>query len=679
MRNKAWAFRSRVLLVVIVTVAFTAITIQFSVQRETEKAMLAAHDAHALHLMNTVALHVESQYRSILFHESATRERRQAQLRDVVSIALGCIGKHYEQYQKGLLSQEAAIGEALSDVARMRYDDGVGYVWVNDMGEPFPRMVMHPTTPELDGTLLDDPKFDCAMGTDKNLFVASVDACRKNGSGYIDYLWPKPTQDGLSEDLPKISYVELFEPWNWVVGSGVYVDDIETETQKRVDAVVRDLEQTLSKIRIAKTGYLFIFTSDKEMLVHPDMGRKSDTRDLLNPRTEHNILDEFMEAAKTPAIPFDYTWDRPEQRGNFRFRKRAYITRFAPLGWYIGASFYNAEMEQPGRELGHRILILSSLVLAVAIGFAVLVSKSLIKPLKELTLAAADIEREGIHCAQIPISGTAETIELGAVLSKMVSSIRESETEREDLIAALETQNAELERFAYSVSHDLKSPLITIKGYIGALTEDLAEGNMEIVEDDARRISNAADKMAALLNDVLELSRIGRVVNPPQDVPLGELANEAVQLVTAQIELRNIHVEISPNLPVVYGDRFRLLEVLQNLIDNAVKYMGDEPRPQIEIGKRRDNNETVFYVRDNGIGIESRYQEKIFRLFDQLDQNVDGTGIGLALVKRIVEVHGGRIWVESEGLGQGSTFCFTLATEDQCPKSDTVENDTTNG
>ncbi|NQU20134.1 MAG: GHKL domain-containing protein, partial [Candidatus Nealsonbacteria bacterium] len=118
----------------------------------------------------------------------------------------------------------------------------------------------------------------------------------------------------------------------------------------------------------------------------------------------------------------------------------------------------------------------------------------------------------------------------------------------------------------------------------------------------------------------------------------------------------------------VFADRRRLLEVLQNLIDNAVKYMGDQPRPRIEIGSRRDGNETVCYVRDNGIGIDPRYGERIFGLFDQLDQSIDGTGIGLALARRIIEIHGGRIWVESDGLGHGSTFCFTVNSGVESPE-----------
>ncbi len=241
-----------------------------------------------------------------------------------------------------------------------------------------------------------------------------------------------------------------------------------------------------------------------------------------------------------------------------------------------------------------------------------------------------------------------------------VTDRKRAEAEREDLIAKLETQNAELERFAYTVSHDLKSPLITINGFVGMLSEDLAEGDSDAVKDDLARISDAADKMDRLLTEVLHLSRIGRMVKPSEDVPLEELAREALELVSGQARQSGVQVEISPDLPVVFGDRIRLLEVLQNLIDNAVKYMGDPSRPRITIGSRRDGAEAICYVRDNGIGIEPRYHEKVFGLFDQLDPAVEGSGVGLALVKRIVEMHGGRIWVESEGPRQGSTFCFTI-------------------
>ena len=122
----------------------------------------------------------------------------------------------------------------------------------------------------------------------------------------------------------------------------------------------------------------------------------------------------------------------------------------------------------------------------------------------------------------------------------------------------------------------------------------------------------------------------------------------------------NIKVAVEKELPTVNGDRPRLVEVLQNLIDNAAKFMGDQPAPQIEIGTRREGVQQVILVKDNVIRIHPSYHERIFGLFDKLDPRSEGTGVGLALAKRIVEVHGGRIWVESQGKDKGSMFCFTL-------------------
>jgi signal transduction histidine kinase len=234
------------------------------------------------------------------------------------------------------------------------------------------------------------------------------------------------------------------------------------------------------------------------------------------------------------------------------------------------------------------------------------------------------------------------------------------EAERERLILELERKNAELERFTYTVSHDLRSPLVTIMGFLGVLRRDLAKGDAELVERDSQHIHRAADQMQQLLNDLLELSRIGRLVNPPQEVPLAALVQEAVARVAGRIAERGVDVDVAPALPVAYGDRVRLTEVLQNLIENAVKFMGEQPRPRIEIGGRQDGKDVVCQVRDNGIGIEACYHSRIFGLFERLDSGTEGTGIGLSLVKRIVEVHGGRVWVESKGAGQGSTFFFML-------------------
>jgi signal transduction histidine kinase len=208
------------------------------------------------------------------------------------------------------------------------------------------------------------------------------------------------------------------------------------------------------------------------------------------------------------------------------------------------------------------------------------------------------------------------------------------------------------------VSHDLKSPLITIKGFVGQLEKSVAAGKMDRFRSDVARIGAAADKLKTLLDDVLELSRIGRVVNAPEDVPLSEVVAESLELLGAAIADSSAQVTVEPDLPVVRADRVRLREIVQNLVENALKFSRGTPR--IEIAARREHGFAVCWVRDHGIGLDPRYASRVFGLFEQIDADAHGTGVGLALVRRIAEVHGGKAWAESEGPGHGTTMYFTI-------------------
>ena len=166
--------------------------------------------------------------------------------------------------------------------------------------------------------------------------------------------------------------------------------------------------------------------------------------------------------------------------------------------------------------------------------------------------------------------------------------------------------------------------------------------------------------MSVLLDELLELSRVGRIINTPETVSMRELIREVANMVERQAAERGITIEITPDMPDVFGDRIRLREVWQNLTENAIKFSADGSNPRIRVGWREQGQDPVFFVQDNGRGIDPAYHDKIFDLFERLDPNIEGTGVGLALVQRIMEEHGGRVWVESDGAGSGSTFCFTL-------------------
>jgi PAS domain S-box-containing protein len=241
-----------------------------------------------------------------------------------------------------------------------------------------------------------------------------------------------------------------------------------------------------------------------------------------------------------------------------------------------------------------------------------------------------------------------------------ITDRKKADEERLQLIRELEIKNTEMERFAYTISHELKSPLVTIGGFAGILNSDLNAGSTEKLPQHIQKITKAVETMSVLLNQLLELSRIGRVTNRHEKLGMDELAQVVVNDIRLQIGERKIAFEIESDIPLVWGDLSRLQEVLQNLIENAIKFSANQPAALIKIGARREKDEAIFYVQDNGIGIDPAYQDRIFSLFERLDPKIEGTGVGLSLVQRIVEDHGGRIWVESEGIGTGSCFCFTL-------------------
>ncbi|OPX75112.1 MAG: sensory histidine kinase AtoS [Methanoregulaceae archaeon PtaU1.Bin059] len=241
-----------------------------------------------------------------------------------------------------------------------------------------------------------------------------------------------------------------------------------------------------------------------------------------------------------------------------------------------------------------------------------------------------------------------------------ISDRKLAEEQREGLILELERKNRELDQFTHTISHDLRNPLFTIKGFLEILKEDIETGDRDQIQSDLGKITVAADTMEQLISSLLALSRSGRTIDTPVPVSFTEISREAAGLLDATIRQHGVTVVIPDHLPVVRGDRQRLLQVMINLIDNAVKFMGEQEAPRVEVGVRENQGTQVLYVRDNGRGIVQKDLEGIFGLFARLDKKVPGTGIGLATVKRIIEMHGGKVWAESEGPGKGTTICFTL-------------------
>jgi PAS domain S-box-containing protein len=227
-------------------------------------------------------------------------------------------------------------------------------------------------------------------------------------------------------------------------------------------------------------------------------------------------------------------------------------------------------------------------------------------------------------------------------------------------VEQLEASNRELEAFSYSVSHDLRAPLRHIIGFV-----DLLDGRSRAGLDEKSLhyldvIAGAAKKMGNLIDDLLAFSRMGRTEMMRKRIDFGSVVNDIVRELVAEEKGREIEWVIGP-LPEVVGDAAMLRQVMYNLLANAVKFTRERPAARIEVGAAEQQNETHFYVRDNGVGFDSAYIGKLYGLFQRLhrSEEFEGTGVGLAIVQRIIMRHGGRVWAEG-AVGLGATFWFSL-------------------
>lgn len=225
---------------------------------------------------------------------------------------------------------------------------------------------------------------------------------------------------------------------------------------------------------------------------------------------------------------------------------------------------------------------------------------------------------------------------------------------------SMRLKNDELLSLHRMASHDLKGPLVTIMTFMDFVEEDIAAGDAGRLETSLQHMRVAADAIHKLVDELLWLSRSELDTGFTVETSLQEIVRDALERVADSIERSNVHVQVTDTPVMLYGKPQHLVRVFENLIDNALKFMGDQPDPRIEIGFEAAHNSMYVFVRDNGMGIDSLQGNKIFEVFSKVDSAREGSGIGLALVKRIVEMHGGSVWVESEGLGRGTCFRFTL-------------------
>jgi PAS domain S-box len=556
--------------------------------------------------------------------ESLMLQKREA-IRDLTQNAWGVLEAHHDMEISGELTGDEARKRAAAVISRMRFGlENKDYFWINDL---HPRMIMHPYRPDLDGTDLTHYA-DCA-GT--RLFVAFVEASRRTGEGFVQYYWQ--WKDDPDRVVPKLSFVKRFAPWGWIVGTGVYLDDVEAEAASQAERLVR-------------SGFVVFLLASLLAMVSILQGRQADIRLRRSRDKMRAVFDQsfqFMVLLDTEGRVLEVNATALEPYGlrECDVKGRSFWKTF----WWAHSSEARTLLRKAVREAagGHGVCWQTSHPDGKG---AMLDMHFSVKPA---------VDSEG---------GIFGLIAEGHDVTEQVRARRERERSMDEL----EARNVELERVAYVVSHDLRNPLVTIKGFIGVLQEALSRNDIERAELALRRIDLAGDRIGGLLRDLTTLFRLGALDGFNEQVDLGELLREVIVDLDPVLKARGGEVRSVSPLPVVSGDRDRLREVLHNLLENCTLFARSDVPLVVEVGALDDAEGYEIFVRDNGVGIRPAYLDKVFGLFEQLTPNGRGTGVGLTLVRRIVEQHGGRVWAESDGENCGTVIRFTL------PRADVEES-----
>jgi signal transduction histidine kinase len=364
-----------------------------------------------------------------------------------------------------------------------------------------------------------------------------------------------------------------------------------------------------------------------------------------------------------------------------------YLVAFQPVNYgpkRIGTLYLKSDVQAINARFRLYALIVA-IILIASFGLAYVLSRrfqrQISQPITALTQTARAVADRGDYSVRAPSIGTGEFVVLTDAFNQMLKRIhdgdialREIQESLRSLNAALEQRveertsklkeaNSELEAFSYSVSHDLRAPLRAIDGFSRILLEEYGDK----LDDDGKRVLDVirsnTQNMGRLIDDLLAFSRLSRKQIEASPVDMCQLANDVFQQIQAGLGDQKIQFNLRP-LPATEGDPSLIRQVLVNLLSNAAKYSRPRSESVIEVNGFHENGDCVYYVKDNGVGFDMAYSKKLFGVFQRLHgvEQFEGTGVGLAIVQRIVHRHGGRVWAEGK-VDEGATFFFSLPKE----------------
>jgi len=508
---------------------FVSFFVIFSIEKNAEKDIEAFRIQELADIKSNLKSLVDIAYGIIDTHyrlatdQEHLKETYGYRLKNIIDVCQSIIDDSKAAAKRGEISTYDAKARAVDRIRSIRYDGGTGYVWINDITVPYPKMVMHPTLPALDGMVMDNPSYNCALGSKKNLFVAFVDVCMAKGEGFVDYVWPKPMGEGLTEVQPKLSYVRLITDWDWVIGTGIYVDDA-------VDDSIAQIKNSLKQMRYdAGNGYFWINDTTSpypKMFMHPTLP-ELDGMVLDNPKyncalgRKQNLFIAFVDICNAKGEGYvDSVWPKSTKDGLTKDQpKLSYVKSYKPLGWIVGTDVYIDTIDEAVaekisslrsqiRSTLSRIIGIAVAALFIALVIVWVTSSRLLRPLTDCARFAEEIGTGNLK-AEINYASEDEIGEMAGSMVQMGGKLK-------SLVLNL-LKNAE---FISGASTGLKAISVTLTGSFQGM-ETLSEQATEATgntSDNIRSIAASVEETSSQIDAVASSS--GLVSKDMEDIGL---------------------------------------------------------------------------------------------------------------------------------------------------------------
>jgi len=374
------SFTTRMLVLILILLIITTITFMLITQYEVERTIRHTINASIKDMRQLISLYVDNQYRSLVFHKENVLNLYKQKLKDLTDIALANVQYFHQLAKKNILSEEDAREFALRSIEQFRYGNN-DYFFVYDKDNV---AIAHPD-PEIRGSNMTEYQ-DLKSNYPLKLIRETI---LEKGKGYNSFWYMR-----LEEEKPieKLTYSTYYEPWEWIIGTGFYIDDLEKEYKESLDEMLSEFRKTFSKIRIGTNGYFFIFNKNHIVLVHPTMDGMDFTEvDVPGMGMEHWY--SLERASKNPDVPHTYYWDKPGHIGNFVFKKIAYVDYFEPLNWYIVSTYYEDELNEPVKNIFRKELFTALAAILISGILTYFLVKKFTRPVKVLTAHARNLIR----------------------------------------------------------------------------------------------------------------------------------------------------------------------------------------------------------------------------------------------------------------------------------------------